>query len=266
MIARSVYDSVICKTSANFPMRPEIRLILIILCLGGGLSACASLNGPPDPHDPWERFNRSMYAFNDKVDRAVLKPVAKGYRFITPDPVEKGISNFFSNLGDVPVIANDLLQFKLLQALSDTGRLIVNSTIGIAGLFDVASHIGLKKHDEDFGQTLGRWGVGNGPYLVLPLLGPSSVRDGIGTAADFQLNPIDEIDDNGTRNKLYTLNIISTRAGLLEAGEILDEAAYDPYTFLREAYLQRRRNQVYDGNPPPDKTDQEDDIDIFSDD
>lgn len=229
------------------------------------LSACASLNGPPEPHDPWERFNRSMYVFNDKLDRAITKPVAKGYRAITPNPVEKGISNFFSNLGEVKVIANDLLQFKLLQSLSDTGRLLINSTFGILGFFDVATPLGLKKHDEDFGQTLATWGVGDGPYLVLPFLGPSTVRDGFGKVADAQLSPLREVDDEDKRMALYVLDIISTRAELLEAGDILSEAAFDPYVFLREAYLQRRRNQIYDGNPPVEETDEEDEVDLFAD-
>lgn len=227
------------------------------------LSGCASVNGPPDSQDPWERFNRTMYNFNDKFDRAVLKPVAKGYRAVTPDPAEKGIGNFFSNLDDVIVIANDIVQFKPLQALSDTGRFLVNSTLGIAGLFDVATPIGLKKHDEDFGQTLGRWGVGQGPYLVLPFLGSSSVRDGIGLVTDQRINPVREVENSDTRAGLYLLNIVSLRAGLLEAGDIVDEAAYDPYIFIRELYLQRRQNLVYDGSPPVDPMDEE--IDIFSD-
>lgn len=227
------------------------------------LSGCASVNGPPDSHDPWERFNRSVYNFNDKFDRAILKPVAKGYRKITPDPAEKGVSNFFSNLDDVIVIVNDILQLKPLQALSDTGRFLVNSTLGIAGLFDVATPIGLEKHDEDFGQTLGRWGLGQGPYLVLPVLGPSTVRDGAGLVADQYVHPIREAEDRESRVGLYLLNMVNLRAGLLEAGDIVDEAAYDPYIFIRELYIQRRRNLVYDGSPPVDPMDEE--IDIFSD-
>lgn len=238
-----------------------ISLTALIALAGTG---CASIDGPREPHDPWEGYNRAMHSFNDKVDRAVLKPTAKGYRAITPDPVEKGISNFFSNLGEVKVIVNDLLQFKLLHFLSDTGRLVTNSTLGIGGLFDVASHFGMKKHDEDFGQTLGRWGVGQGPYLVLPFLGPSSVRDGIGEYGDYFADPIREVDDRDHRLALRALDIIDGRAQLLEAGEIVDEAAFDPYIFLREAYLQRRRYQVYDGDLP-DIDDEQDDIDIFSD-
>lgn len=246
-------------------MHYRFPILLFLFCLAA-LPGCATLDGPTEPHDPWERYNRGMYTFNDKLDRAVLKPVAKGYRAITPNAVEKGISNFFGNLDEIRVIANDILQFKLVHALSDTGRFVVNSTIGVGGLFDVAKHMGLKKHNEDFGQTLGRWGIGNGPYLVVPFLGPSSVRDGIGLVGDYQFNPIDEVDNRDKRNALYATSIISTRAELLEAGEILDEAAFDPYIFLREAYFQRRRNQVYDGAPPAIEPDEDDEIDIFSDD
>lgn len=237
----------------------QLAWLAAILCLSG----CASVNGPPDPQDPWERFNRAMYKFNNEFDKAVLAPAAKGYRYITPDPAEKGVNNFFSNLDDVLVVINDVLQFKPRQALSDTGRFLVNSTLGIAGLFDVATPIGLKKHDEDFGQTLGRWGLGPGPYLVLPFFGLSSVRDGIGLAADLSMYPLTHVDDREARAGLYILQTVSVRAGLLEAGNIVSEAAYDPYIFLREMYLQRRQNLVYDGSPPANPADEE--IDIFSD-
>lgn len=228
------------------------------------LAGCATLDGPTEPHDPWEGFNRSMHTFNDKLDRAVLRPVARGYRAVTPDAAERGISNFFSNLGEVKTLVNDLLQLKPLKALSSTGRLLINSTIGIGGLFDVATPMGLEKHQEDFGQTLGRWGVGTGPYLVLPFFGPSTVRDGSGLPVDAQLYPVREVDDREARYGLYALDVVSGRAELLEAGDILDEAAYDRYVYMREFYLQRRRNLVHDGQPPPEELDEE--IDIFSDD
>lgn len=237
----------------------QLAWLAVVLLLSG----CATLSGPPDPHDPWERFNRTMYRFNDKLDRAVLKPVAKGYRTITPDPAEKGINNFFSNLDDILVIANDVLQLKPLQALSNTGRFLVNSTLGIAGFFDVATPIGLDKHSEDFGQTLGRWGISQGPYLVLPFFGSSTVRDGTGLAVDQYMYPLREVEDREARIGLHVLNIVSLRAGLLEAGDIVNEAAYDPYIFLRELYIQRRQNLIHDGTPPPDPIDEE--IDIFSD-
>lgn len=216
------------------------------------VSGCASVPGPKDPRDPFESFNRSMYKFNDAVDRAVLKPVAQGYAAITPDAVDKGVTNVFSNLGDVWVIANDLMQFKMTQALSDTWRLIINSTIGIYGIFDVARHLGLEKHHEDFGQTLGHWGAGPGPYLVLPILGPSTVRDTTGLVVETtQWNKYDEVtDDSSDENLLIALETIDRRADLLSASRVLNQVALDPYIFLRESYLQKRNALVYDGKPP----------------
>lgn len=228
------------------------------------LSACATLEGPPDPNDPLERYNRSMYQFNDKVDKYVLKPVAQGYDAVMPNFVQKGVSNFFSNLDDVVVIANDLLQFKLGQMAADTGRFVVNSTVGVFGLIDWASDIGLEKHNEDFGQTLGCWGVPPGPYFVLPFLGPSTIRDTGGLVTDtYAFNPIPREVENDfpppSRDpeslvwNLTFLNAIDTRARLLKAEKILDEAALDPYVFMREAWLQRRNNLVYDGKPPKEE-------------
>lgn len=224
-------------------------LMLVTLCL---LSGCATVSGPADPHDPFERYNRAMYQFNDSLDKAVIKPIAKGYVAVVPEPVNKGITNFFGNLGDVLVLINNVLQLKLPQAASDTGRVIVNSTIGLLGIIDVATPIGLRKHNEDFGQTLGRWGIGSGPYLVLPFFGPSSPRDGIGLYVDYsQFNlTTNQVEDAATRNALLITNAIDTRADLLSASRLLETAALDPYTFTREAYLQRRRHLVYDGNPP----------------
>jgi len=229
--------------------RGILLLTLITTCL---LTGCATVHGPTDPHDPLERYNRAMYKFNDTLDRSVIKPVAKGYVAIVPRPVNKGITNFFGNLGDVIVLMNDLLQFKLTQAASDTARIVINSTIGLLGIIDVATPMGLKKHREDFGQTLGYWGIGNGPYLVLPFFGSSSPRDGIGLYVDYnQFDPtFNLIDDHTTRATMFTIDVIDTRAGLLSASRLLDMAALDPYAFAREAYLQRRQYLVYDGNPP----------------
>lgn len=232
---------------------------LSALFLGG----CTTVSGPPDSQDPWESFNRSMYSFNTKIDRAVLKPAAKGYHAITPDALETGVSNFFANLEEIQILVNDLLQFKPLAALSDTGRLIINTTLGIGGIFDVATPIGLSKHEEDLGQTLGRWGVSSGPYLVLPLFGPSSPRDAFGMIGDNALDPIRQVEDNSTRNSLYVVKIVDTRAQLLKVDNIIDEAALDPYTYIRDAWLQRRRSLVHDGNPPPSESEE---IDIFADD
>lgn len=201
--------------------------------------------------DPLEGFNRAMYRFNDKFDRYVLKPVAKGYRAVLPEFARKGVSNFFGNLHDPVIMVNNLLQGKFTQAASDLGRFLVNSTVGIYGLFDVATHAGLDKHDEDFGQTLAVWGVGDGAYVVLPILGPSNVRDGIGLVPDWVLYPLNHMEEHSTSDKLLLVEIVNRRAQLLDAGDILEQAAgEDPYVFVREAYRQRRRSLVYDGNPP----------------
>jgi phospholipid-binding lipoprotein MlaA len=218
------------------------------------LSGCAT-PGKGDTRDPLEGYNRAVYKLNDAVDRAVLKPVAKGYDKATPDLVKTGVRNFFSNLGDVVVFTNDLLQGKGEQALSDFGRLFINSTFGLAGLFDIASSAGLHKNNEDFGQTLGKWGVGPGPYFVLPLLGPSTIRDAAAKPIDAQLNYSVWIDHVPTRNSLYVLEVIDTRASLLGASNVLGEAALDPYIFVRDAYLQRRQRLVFDGNPPMEEDD-----------
>ncbi|HSW52169.1 MAG TPA: VacJ family lipoprotein [Sulfuricaulis sp.] len=254
-------------TSGTHRLFPRhFRLLLAGLCLVG-LSACATTQQPPDEdvlspqaeaepeqdnaRDPLEGFNRAMYTFNDKFDRYLLKPVAKGYRAITPKPVSRSISNFFSNLRDPGIMLNNLLQGKPKQAASDLGRFLVNTTLGIAGLFDVASKMGMEKHNEDFGQTLGKWGVGEGPYLVLPFLGPSTLRDGAALPVDWQTYPPNHMEEQSTRNKMLVVEVVDKRAQYLEAGDILEQAAgQDPYIFVREAYRQRRVNQIYDGNPP----------------
>jgi phospholipid-binding lipoprotein MlaA len=221
-------------------------------------SACATI--PPDagrdPVDPLERVNRHVFEFNDRVDRAVLKPVAQGYVAVVPEPVRGCVTNFFANLGDVANAANNLLQGKPAAAVSDICRIAINTTVGVLGCFDVASKMGLEKHNEDFGQTLGRWGLGSGAYLVLPLLGPSSVRDAIGRVPDAYVDPASAAGDNvRARNTLFALETIDLRARLLDAGRLLEAAALDKYRFTRDAYLQRRRNLVYDGNPPREEDD-----------
>jgi phospholipid-binding lipoprotein MlaA len=214
------------------------------------LAGCASVNGPTEPHDPYEGWNRSVYKFNDAVDKAVARPVAQAYEDYTPHVVNAGISNFFSNLDDVLVLTNDLLQAKFRQAASDGGRLLWNSTVGLFGLIDVATAIDLPKHDEDFGQTLGYWGVEPGPYLILPLVGPSDVRDGIGTVGYWYADPLNEVDDYRTYWAAATVRAVDRRAELLGASRVLEQAALDPYVFTREAYFQMRRSKVYDGKPP----------------
>lgn len=220
---------------------------IALLMLAVTLTGCAT-NG--DPRDPLEPLNRGIYQFNDTVDKAVTKPIAQGYRAVLPTPVRTGVTNFFSNIDDIFVTANNLLQFKIHTAASDFARLVANTTFGIGGLFDVATSFGLEKHNEDFGQTLGYWGAGDGPFLMLPLLGPSDVRDAIGTGVQGYYDPVWNLDNIAVRNSLTGLSVVDNRANLLDAEKVLDEAALDRYTFIRDAYLQQRRSLIYDGNPP----------------
>lgn len=203
--------------------------------------------------DPWEGFNRTMFSFNETIDTYALKPVAKGYKTVTPDVVETGVGNFFSNLSDVGSMLNNVLQFKGQAAAEDMMRVLINSTIGLAGLIDVATPIGLPEHNEDFGQTLGYWGVDTGPYLVLPFFGPSNVRDGVGLVADSAVDPVGEVDPIRTRNQLYALRIIDDRARLLAAENLING---DRYTAIRDAYLQRREFMVNDGQVDADFDDE----------
>jgi phospholipid-binding lipoprotein MlaA len=214
------------------------------------MSGCATTRDNPDP---WEPLNRKTYAFNDALDRAVMKPVAQGYQTITPQFVQHGVNNFFDNLEDIGTSLNNLLQGKPKDGLSDAGRFLTNTTLGIFGLWDVATPLGLEKHYEDFGQTLGVWGVPMGPYLVLPLLGPSSARDAPAKAVDPAWYYSDYVDPERLYWGLWGLDKVRIRANLLKAESILEEAALDKYTFIRDAWLQRRRSQVYDGNPPREK-------------
>ena len=239
-------------------LQPLFSLIRFICLLGSVtlLIGCAATKGPPDERDPFESFNRAMFKFNDAVDTAVVRPVAEAYQENVPQPVQTGVSNFFSNLDDIFVLINDLLQFKFKQAASDFSRLVWNSTVGLFGLIDVATPMGLPKHDEDFGQTLATWGVGDGPYLVLPFLGPSTVRDTGGLVVELAYDPLREgIEDDEAYWAAFAVRVIDARAKLLGASRILDEAALDPYVFMRDAYLQNRRNLIYDGNPPEEKID-----------
>ena len=244
--------------SAIIAIRPYFVLPLILL-LGG----CATTSGYVNPKDPFEKVNRKVYAFNDTVDKAVLKPVARGYVYVMPRAGRIMANNFFSNLGDVVVTANDLLQLKLKQAISDGGRFLINSTIGILGLADPATSFGLPKHNEDFGQTLGYWGVQPGPYLVLPFLGPSDVRDASGLYMDSLVSPSLNINPARTRNEIFMFNFVRVRANLLADESLINEAALDPYSFMRDAYLSHRKTLVYDGHPPmPRYDDYEDDNDV----
>lgn len=194
--------------------------------------------------DPWQGFNRAMFNFNETLDEYVLLPVTKGYKAIAPEPVEKGVHNFFNNLDDVGVLINSLLQFKFEKAAHTTARLVANSIFGVAGLIDVATPMGFDKKDEDFGQTLGYWGVETGPYLVLPFFGPSNVRDGIGMIPDHYIDPLNDLDDDEAQLTLRVLRVIDTRAELMKAERLISG---DRYTFIRDAYMQRRAYLVSDG-------------------
>jgi phospholipid-binding lipoprotein MlaA len=226
-------------------------LAILLVCVAA--AGCATTNGPTDERDPLERYNRAIFRFNDTLDRAILKPVSKGYRRITPEPFNIAISNFFANLYDVNVAFNNALQLKLVSAASDVGRIVINSTLGFGGLFDVASRFGLRKHEEDFGQTLGYWGVGSGPFLMLPLFGPSTVRDAPGRVVDAYLDPVVYVSNNPARFFLAGSRIIDYRADLLTTEETLDEIALDRYIAIRSAFLDRREFLVHDGRPPPDE-------------
>jgi phospholipid-binding lipoprotein MlaA len=207
--------------------------------------ACAQ-----DPRDPIEGFNRAVFAFNEGLDTVLIRPVAKGYEAVLPGLVRTGVSNFYNNIADVFISVNSLLQGKPADAVGDAARFVFNSTFGIAGVFDVASEMGIEKHNEDFGQTLGRWGVGPGPYLVLPVYGPRDVRDAAGLAVGVAVDPIGKVSHVPTRNTLTAVRLVSERAELLPADKIIEEAALDKYSYMRDGYLQRRRSLVFDGRPP----------------
>ncbi|MEL6868635.1 MAG: VacJ family lipoprotein [Pseudomonadota bacterium] len=231
------------------------------IILTAALSGCASNQTVP-ANDSWEGVNRAIYGFNNVADTIIVKPLAKGYRFVTPDPVEQGVSNVFSNLAYPTVAVNNLLQGKPGDAARDAARFVLNSTLGIAGIFDVAKRAGLEKNNEDFGQTLAVWGVPSGPYVMLPFLGPSTLRDAVSLPLDQALHVRNYIDESGTRDKLLVLQIISLRARLLAFDEQI-QASNDPYIFIREAYLQNRNFSIYDGAPPEtvDEFDIDDDFD-----
>lgn len=228
---------------------PAGLAVLVALALSG----CAT-PGPGDPRDPFEPLNRGIYEVNEAIDRAVIQPAAKAYIAVLPDPARTGVSNFFGNLYDYWNAINNLLQGKVGAAVSDIGRIALNTTVGLLGFVDVASRVGLEKSDEDLGQTLAWWGIGHGPYLVIPLLGPSSLRDGTATVGQIALDPLTRwIDDEAITWSLWSLRLVNVRANLLGAGRVFDQAASDRYAFLRDAYFQRRRSQLWDGNPPREK-------------
>lgn len=213
------------------------------------LGGCATTTSNKDPI---EGFNRAMFSFNEGLDAALIKPVSKGYDAVMPSPAKTGVINFFGNISDVFIAVNNLIQGKPAEAASDVGRVLINTTIGILGLFDVASDAGLEKHEEDFGQTFGRWGIGPGAYVVVPFFGPRNVRDTVGLILDATVDPVGDIAHIPTRNTLLATRIVSDRTDLLSADKVVEEAALDKYSYVRDGYLQRRRNLVHDGRPPRD--------------
>ncbi len=219
------------------------------------LAGCASVpsGAGQDPRDPLESLNRQVFAFNEGLDTAVLKPLAQVYDKVLPAPVQDCFSNGFSNLREPSNAFNNLLQGKGADAVNDVCRFAINTTVGLLGCFDVASKMGLDRHREDFGQTLAVWGAGNGPFLVLPLFGPSSVRDGVGLGVETFLDVNFWIENVRTRNIIFGVRTVNARDQLLGADDVISGAALDKYTFVRDGYLQRRRNQIFDGNPPRER-------------
>lgn len=221
-------------------------LVISLLLL---LQACATVKNA-DVRDPWESMNRSVYNFNEVLDNIAIQPAAKAYNAVLPSPVRTGIHNFVGNLGDVWTLANTALQLKLQASAETFMRITVNTVFGLGGVLDVATEMRLEKRKEDFGQTLGYWGVKPGPYVVLPILGPSTVRDALATPIDMQGDVTQQFNDQATRSVLTVTRILDVRSGLLETLDVIKAAALDPYSFVRDAYLQKRENDVHDGNPP----------------
>lgn len=235
----------------------SIRKLCLLVGVAALSSACTTMRAPSES-DPLEGLNRSVDGFNQVVDKAVVKPLAQGYDKVTAPEVKLVIGNFFSNLDDISIAVNNLLQGKPKAAGSDITRFALNTTIGIVGLADVATELGFQKNDEDFGQTLGVWGVGSGPYLVLPLLGPSTLRDAPARFVDAPLDPMYHYDDVRVRNSLLVVGIVDKRARLLPATDLVERVALDQYAFVRDAYLKRRAIQIRDGAPDPSEQTYED--------
>jgi phospholipid-binding lipoprotein MlaA len=221
--------------------------VAAIAIAAAALAGCSTVQ-TPSKEDPWEGLNRTVFTFNDKIDQYAVKPVAQGYVKITPQPVRDSVTNFFSNIGDVYIAANNLLQLKIADGVGDIMRIVINTVFGVGGLFDVATIAKLPKHDNDLGLTLGHYGVPPGPYLVLPLFGPSTVRDAAGYVGNYFANPISYIDSDAISWSLWGVQLINTRANLLSATDVLEGAALDKYSFVRNAYLQRRQYLLTGGN------------------
>lgn len=229
------------KTIGRQAIRPAFLLLICLLTC-----SCATRSVQDPVYDPLERVNRGIYAFNSKLDDYIIRPTAVGYRAVTPDAVEKGVTNFFNNLDDVNVIVNDILQGKFKQASSDIGRFLVNSTVGVLGIFDVGSRIGLEKHYETFGQTFGKWGFGEGPFIMLPLYGPSNLRATAGRVAGTYTTYPRYVNDSQTLIAAQALEIVAFRALLLGSNDLITEASLDPYIFVRDFWSRRHRQQTMD--------------------
>jgi phospholipid-binding lipoprotein MlaA len=236
------------------------RQMLSALIVTGALSGCATTS-TPDTNDPWESWNRDVHGFNKDFDDTILKPLAKGYQEITPNPVDEGITNVFSNINDIGVTINDFLQLKFVQGGMDASRFLINTTAGVVGIFDVAKMIDLPKHDEDFGQTLGFWGVPSGNYMVLPFVGASSPRDTVGIIGDALFNPLTYVSffggfaANAATAAATGVDVTDTRSDLMSSEKIVEEASVDRYDFVKNSYKQRREYLIHDGNPPEENDD-----------
>lgn len=226
-----------------------------LLMLALGLAGCVNSR---NPQDPLEDFNRAMFSFNDEVDQAALEPVARTYRKVLPTLVQNGVGHFFGNVNDVSAACNDLMQARMSDGLSDAMRVLVNTTLGLGGLADVASDFGMQKHDEDFGQTLGRWGVKSGPYVVLPLLGPTTLRDALAMPVDFEMDPWGRLFPVWLRNTGSAVRVVDYRAYNLASSSLIEAAALDKYEFVRDAYMQRRLSKIYVGKQPARSMDGDD--------
>jgi phospholipid-binding lipoprotein MlaA len=249
------------KFTALMRSLPRVAAVLMLAAVAGCATTASVDRHSAGPKDPYEPFNRKMFAFNDTLDTYALKPVATAYNTVVPSPIRTGVHNFFGNFSDAWSAVNQLLQGKPADAGTMTLRVLTNTTIGIAGIFDPATSLGLERKSEDLGQTLGRWGLEPGPYVVLPLFGSSDIRDGIALPADTYVSPALLVPSTWQKIGVDTVGVIDARAGLFGASQMLDELAFDRYTFMRDAYVSRRRSLVYDGNPPdlPDADDDADD-------
>lgn len=234
----------------RFEAGGSIRRLVRLLLLGSLFALAGQAVAQGNPRDPYEGFNRAMFSANEALDKYAARPVAQAYDAAIPLPVKASVGNFFGNVGEVWVGANNVMQGKVGDAGTGVARLLINSTVGIFGLFDVASEMGLERYNEDFGQTLAVWGVGGGPYVFLPVIGPRTMRDLAGWAVDTSVDPVSFVNPESVRVGASVVRFVDIRAGLLPADRIIEEAALDKYAYIRDAYLQRRNNLIHDGRPP----------------